>query len=163
MRSATKPGGITALWRMLRRLAREQEGVAAVELALVTPFLVLLVVGVIDFGLAHARKLELAHGVRAGTQYAMIMRPRAEEGTAEIEAAILEAVPDANTPVVQFVCTCIGTGLPAPLCDPTTCGTGFTLNTTVEITLQENYPLLLSFTGLPATINLSESASVRLF
>ncbi|QIL02352.1 pilus assembly protein [Sphingomonas sinipercae] len=45
--------------RRLRLLAREQGGVATIELAMVAPVLALMVVGISDISIAYSRKLEL--------------------------------------------------------------------------------------------------------
>jgi Flp pilus assembly protein TadG len=43
-------------------------GAAAVELALILPFLILLVFGIIDFGRAYNAKLTLTHAAREGVR-----------------------------------------------------------------------------------------------
>lgn len=61
------------LWRQLRRrraLVRGDRGVAAVEAAIVTPVFILLVVGVVEFGLAFKDQLAVTSAVRAGARIA---------------------------------------------------------------------------------------------
>jgi hypothetical protein len=50
-------------------------GVASVEFALVAPVLLLLLGGVVDFGLLIAGRSQLANGLAQGTQYALLQGP----------------------------------------------------------------------------------------
>lgn len=56
-------------------LTGNRRGVAAVEFALIAPVLMLLLGGVIDFGLALAGRSQLANGVAQGVQYALLTGP----------------------------------------------------------------------------------------
>src|SRR3546814_2619523 len=57
-------------------ILRCQRGSVTVEGALVAVLLGVLLLGVIDFGLAFRRQSELANAVRAGTQFALVRRPQ---------------------------------------------------------------------------------------
>lgn len=50
--------------------AGHQEGVAAVEMALLMPLLVVLVLGVIEFGFLFGQELGIGNGAREGARYA---------------------------------------------------------------------------------------------
>ena len=56
------------LYREVRR-CREQRGAAAVEFALVAPLLLMLLVGIITFGLAYNEKLALSNAIREGARF----------------------------------------------------------------------------------------------
>lgn len=56
--------------RRLRLWARRDDGVSAVEAAIVVPVFLLLVVGVIEFGLAFKDQLAVTSAVRAGARIA---------------------------------------------------------------------------------------------
>ena len=59
-------------YRRRRRLGRDESGVALVEMAIVIPFLLLLIFGMIDFGIFLYRDIQLTQGVReAGRQAAV--------------------------------------------------------------------------------------------
>jgi Flp pilus assembly protein TadG len=51
---------------------RNQRGAAAVEFALVLPILLLVVFGIINFGIVLAQKSSLANAVRAGARYGTV-------------------------------------------------------------------------------------------
>ena len=54
----------------LNRILRDDRGVAAVEAAIITPVFLLLIVGVIEFGLAFKDQLAITSAVRAGARMA---------------------------------------------------------------------------------------------
>ncbi len=53
----------------LRRRRADQRGAAAVEMALLTPLLVLLIYGVIEFGVLFGQDLAMGNGAREGARY----------------------------------------------------------------------------------------------
>jgi len=52
--------------------AREERGAAAVEFALVLPILIVIVFGIINFGIVLAQKASLAGAVRTGARYGSV-------------------------------------------------------------------------------------------
>lgn len=61
------------MWRSLNRLFRASDGVAAVEMALIMPFLILLVIGIIEYG----RVIEQTNAVEKGSASAAMYVARA--------------------------------------------------------------------------------------
>jgi len=57
---------------LVRSFARSESGISAVEMALVAPVLMIIFLGLIDYGIAIFNKLELTSSVRSGAQYALI-------------------------------------------------------------------------------------------
>jgi Flp pilus assembly protein TadG len=57
--------------KRLSRLWAATEGLGAVELGFIAPFLLLLLLGIADFGLAFWQQMEIANAADAGSQYAM--------------------------------------------------------------------------------------------
>jgi Flp pilus assembly protein TadG len=55
-----------------RSLFRRRDGTAAVELALISPMLMILLAGIIDFGRAYREEIELSSAVAAASQYALL-------------------------------------------------------------------------------------------
>ncbi|MDH5772691.1 MAG: pilus assembly protein [Rhodospirillaceae bacterium] len=58
--------------RMVQIFARSESGISAVEMALIAPVLMIIFLGLVDYGIAIFSKLELTSSVRAGAQYALI-------------------------------------------------------------------------------------------
>ncbi len=163
-----KPG---PRWRTDRR------GVAAVEFALVSPFLLILLGGAADFGLLVAGKSKLANGVAQGIQYALSTGPAVT--VANLRAAVQGGV--ARSGVTETVtvsvtapaCYCVS-GSPAALSSTSTplsaantctgtCPTGATApGAYVQVAATYIYqPLMPFYSGLAST-TVSESVTARL-
>lgn len=157
-----------------RRLAVPAEllrcrcGSITVEGALVAVFFFVLLLGVIDFGLAFRRHAELENAVRAGTQYAMVRRP--QQGNVEpIRDAVYQTAPFAEgTPGtdldVEFYCECPD-GTPSQ-CSAAggvaLCAGGVERLAFLRIRLSEIYPLMLAYPGFGTDIDLAAEGAVRL-
>ena len=140
---------------------RREQGAASVELALVLPFLVLLVVAMIDYGTAINRKMQLTNAIRAGTQYATVRKP-VEQDLTEIRQAVLDTAPADKTGTRElsstFFCECPdGSAL---VCEDE-CATG-ARGSYVQIVLREDFPLILSYPGIGNPVSLSSVAVIRL-
>ena len=71
-----RSGGAGAMISQRRRrrgsLFRRRDGTAAVEMALISPMLMILLAGIIDFGRAYQEEIELSSAVAAASQYALL-------------------------------------------------------------------------------------------
>ncbi len=143
---------------MTRRRGRAESGAAAVEFAIIVPVLLLLVLGIVDFGYAFGQKLALNHAAREGARMAVV-----ESSGADTQAEIAQLVSDSAGTLVdpldttQVIATVAGTGTSA------TCGPGGALDIGDELEVSVDYdatPLVpLPFLG--GTISLSSSAVFR--
>ena len=145
----------------VRRIWHHQNGAASVELALVLPFLALLVVAMIDYGTAINRKMQLTNAIRAGTQYAMVRKPVQQDLT-ELRQAVLDTAPADETGTRNlsstFFCECPNGA--AIACEDE-CGAG-ERGSYVRIVLREDFPLILSYPGIGNPVSLSSEAVIRL-
>lgn len=153
-----RPAGI---WRC-------QRGSVTVEGAMVAVLLGVLLLGVIDFGLAFRRQSELENAVRAGTQYAMVRRP--QQGDVEpIRDAVYQAAPfPEGTPgtslEVEFYCECPdGTASQCSAAGGVAlCSGGVERHSFLRARLSEDYELMLAYPGFGTDIDLAAEATVRL-
>lgn len=154
--------------RCLVAFGRCTGGSVAVEGAFVAAILFVLLLGVIDFGLAFRRQSELENAVRAGTQYATVRRP--QQGNVEpIIDAVYQAAPFAEgTPgtalEVQFYCQCPN-GTASQCSAPggvALCSGGEERHSYLRVRLSESYDLLLVYPGVGTEIDLAAEGSVRL-
>jgi Flp pilus assembly protein TadG len=84
--------------RKLRALPRRQRGAAAVEFALVLPILLVILLGIIDFGLYFYNDLQLTHVARDAARYLSV--GDVDEATAAISNARLVST-TVGAPVVS--------------------------------------------------------------
>ena len=63
-----------------RQGVRSDRGASLVEFALLAPFLILLLLGIIEFGFVLAQMNEIRHGAREGARYAAVSRPDYDGG-----------------------------------------------------------------------------------
>src|SRR5947209_5320868 len=87
-----------------RHHKRSEQGAAMVELALVLPLLLMLVMGIIFFGLAYNAKVELTGAVREGARALALGKTRTSSSTcdpnlapADAECLVRQAAPALNS------------------------------------------------------------------
>lgn len=71
---------------------KREEGASLIEFAVVMPLLLLLVLGIIEFGFVLAQMNEMRHGAREGARYAAVSRPDIVGGGGVGDAADVVAV-----------------------------------------------------------------------
>ena len=101
-------GGMMATRRPLRRL-RDSKGVNLVEAALLTPLLLLLTFGIVDFSSLFYVYLALENGVSQATRYGVTGQQMTDPGTGtpmnraeSIKAAMRKATPSLTIPDNAF-------------------------------------------------------------
>ena len=143
---------------------RSQTGASLVELAVVMPFLVLLLLGAIDFGRAYYLSIEVANAARAGAQYGAVngnltnfvgMQTAANEDAFD--------VPGGVAPNAVWGCECSDGSNPIPLCSsPPTCAGGpIYLVDYVQVNTSATYQPIIPWPGGPSSIPLSGQAKIR--
>ena len=122
---------------------REERGASAVEFALILPLLVILVMGIIDFGRGFQVQGTLSAAAREGVRMMALQNdPAAARAVARSTASSLEpALTDAQITITPATC-------PA--------GTG---STTVRLTIDYDLPLLTGWFG--ATVDLTATGVMR--
>lgn len=93
---------------------RRERGASAVELAIVAPFLLILLLGIIEFGFVFGQYNELRHAVREGARYAAVSEPDVTGDSAVDKLDVIETVCNAlglGAPTVEIVTTQTGTAI----------------------------------------------------
>jgi len=146
------------MFKLLRGL-HTQEGSAAVEFAISLPFLILLAIGVADFGRLYVVALATANAARAGAQYGA-----QTNGTSGNAAAIEQAArDDAGTVGLQTVtstqiCKCSdGT---TPPCTGTCPGYGLP-QVFVQVTTSNTVSFAFRYPGLPQAVPVVRTVTLR--
>jgi Flp pilus assembly protein TadG len=108
---------------------RSQRGAAAVEFALVMPLLLLLVFGIVEFGLIMNRQITVTHAAREGARYYSLPGITGAQAKARCEAAAPNFQTSAD-PTQNVVCT------PTPLASAGAPGTTVTMEAKVTYKLR---------------------------
>lgn len=134
-------------------------GIAALELALLAPFLALAILGLADTGLAVAQKMRLNDAVQQGAQYGLVRNP-IQGDVSGIVAAMGPGEPNANRVIdVELFCECVaGTAVACTA----TCPGGGQRHRYLDVTATEDYHTLFSYPVIGSTISLRSNAMVRL-
>jgi Flp pilus assembly protein TadG len=155
----------------------DRSGLAAVEFALISPVLLLLLGGVIDFGLMMSGRSQLANGIAQGVQYALL------KGASVSSATITNIVqagssrsgvrPAVSVNVTGPACYCIS-GQPAVLsagpaalsatyaCTGSCPVAGVVPQAYVVVTASYTYQPLMPFYSQLANATVTETVTVKL-
>ncbi|MBA7549814.1 hypothetical protein ES705_42311 [subsurface metagenome] len=77
------------------RIIKSEKGVSAVEFALILPLLIMLVFGIVQFGIAYNNYIALTHAAREGARLAAVNMDEIE-GIAWFENRIKESAPSVS-------------------------------------------------------------------
>lgn len=147
---------IRCLWR---RLTRREEGVAAVEFALVTPVLILMAVCTVDLGMGFHRKMQVQNGADAGAAAASIIGFDAQAITLAITSAAPLAVAD---PAPRKFCGCPELwGISEVEC-AMVCPEGVPVGTYVSTSAQATYNSIFPYPIIGSAVTFRTTAVVRL-
>jgi len=151
------------------RPTQNETGAALVELAVSLPLLILILVGTIDFARIFYTAIELSNAARAGAEYATYDVGRATGSMTNAQNAAIAAAPNINTvsASASSLCQCAtNSGVVTATTPPNTCtatcsGTGGHIVISVTVTATRTFTTIARFPGVPNTITLSRSATLR--
>ena len=136
-----------------------EEGSSLVELALVSPVLLLVLLGAVDFGRAYYMAMEVAGAAHAAAEYAV----QSPTDTTGIQAAATDDAPDVPNLTVAtptYGCECSdGTGYSANCSTTPTCTNNYVSR--VRVTVSATYSPWFPWPGIPSSVPLSNSATMR--
>lgn len=144
------------------RLLKRSRGQSLVEFSLTLPILLMLVFGIVDFGLGLRSYISLSNAVREGARYASVGNPVGVESDCDGTT---------NNTVYGRVCVASGgldlTDLNPDVTLPQGVGPGNSVIVSADYTYQFVTPigdLIGFFSGgvFPSSVNLSSSANMRL-
>jgi hypothetical protein len=138
-------------------------GQSMVELALVTPILLILILITADSARVFSAHLSIGNAAREGASYASRAAGSQCDDVADLElqtrnAALQEAGP-AGT--IFGVAPTVDIQLPADCGEPEPCIDGFEGYECVRVTINYQFEPLFTFPGLPSQIDLERSAQMR--
>lgn len=140
---------------LLNRLRRDHSGNALVELALVTPFLVAITLGVIDFGRGAQASMSLRSAARVGAEYVSRTGDLDKVSTIVAEAANLDLASLAVAPVM--FCECDAGGAECG----TFCADGTVARRFISVTATQTFSTLVPYPLVTNPMHLSGRAVLR--
>ena len=137
-------------------------GQAAVELALISPVLSLLLIGTADFGRAFYFNQEVVAAARAGAQYGSQSVATATDTSGISAAALANGTNVPGLSASSSFCTCES---PAPTGE-TSCATGYcnganSTATYVTVTTSATFKTLVNYPGVPHTSAMTGTAIMQ--
>jgi Flp pilus assembly protein TadG len=142
-------------------LRRDEAGNALVELAAVTPMLLLLAIGAFDFGRVFYTAMAVTGAAHAGAQYGAQSVGKAEDQAGMVQAA-LDSSPDLGisaTASESPVCRC-ATGSATVDCD-TTDSACLPLRVYASVTASRTFTTIVNYPGIPHSVPISRTAQIR--
>jgi hypothetical protein len=141
-------------------LTRTERGSALIELVILIPILVLLAVGVAEFGRLVRTSMTVTHAVKAGAQYGAQDAARADDQTGIANVVRADASPLTLDSVSSSrFCRCPDGS--APACNSTCPGYG-PPEVFVRVRARKAHNFLLRYPGLPATVAVIDTAVMRI-
>lgn len=149
----------TALPSLVKRFRRNERGASAIEFAMISTFLSIVLLNVVDIAIFMLHKMEITGAVRAGAQYALV--DSANATSILITAVVQDStnLSGVNVTVDMDLCGCSdGTAF---LCSSgTTCDSGTTTGRTHYYTdISADYTHTWIF--YPGTISITGNATIR--
>lgn len=144
-----------------------QSGQSLVELALLTPILLLLVIGTVEMGRYAYLSTLVGNAARAGAAYGAQNNITAGDQTKIRNAALADAVDITGLTVTStFVCGCDngGTVVPSPETNAactTACNAGNHLVVSSQVTVSGTFSSLFNYPGIPSPLTISNTATER--
>ena len=167
---------IRRMTEFARRWGSDRSGAAAVELALVAPFLVGILLPMADLGMGAYAKMRVQNAAAAGAQYALEHGYSSSSITTAVQNATSLGTNVTLSPSPTQACYCITSNAlsiqpgdvsaPAPPCAASACSDGTTPGTFVTINTSYTFTPLIAFSvpglNIPSSMTLTGSAVVRI-
>lgn len=143
---------------MRSRIFRLEHGSSLIEVAIILPVLLLFLMGVVDFGRAYYLSNEVVGAAHAGAVYGSQFPTST---TNIVDAAKLDASDVSGlTATASWGCECWDGSSSSPSCGTTpVCSTNIVYYVTVTATA--TYTPLIPWPGIPSSIILSRSTTMR--
>ncbi|WGR95588.1 pilus assembly protein [Bradyrhizobium sp. ISRA443] len=147
--------------RLLGRFRKNTRGAAAIEFGILVPLLTLMVVSVVDIGLAVYRKMQVESAAQAGVEYAIAHGFDSNAMSAAVVNATNSTAISASPAPVKF-CGCATTsGVTSTTCG-STCPGGAQAGTYTTVSAQGSYWTIINYQVVPSGYSLSMQSTVRL-
>ncbi len=145
----------------MSRWTKTERGAQLIEMAILTPFLLLVLLGSTDFARVAYHAITLANAARAGAQFATFSSVAAFNTAGIKAAADLEAENIGTITVASnLYCRC-PTGTTVVSCTVGTCPASAVKELYIDVTASRTFTTLVTWPGVPSPIALSRTATMR--
>jgi len=146
---------------MRKGFAKADEGIAAIEFAVLGAVLCLIVVAIGDLGLGFYSYMQVQNSAQAGAQYAAVHGYNSTSITNAVTNAT-SVTGIAATPAPQSFCGCVvGSAVTTATCG-SVCANGMSAGTYVSVSAARTYSTLISYPGFPASYSQTATSTVRI-
>jgi Flp pilus assembly protein TadG len=152
---------------MGRRGFRRDSGQSLLEVALLTPFLLLLLLGTIEMGRYAFEGIELGNAARAGVAYGAQNHFTAADPNGITDAACQDfqgtnACGLTVTPA--YLCQCDNAGTVSTLSNCTqTCPVGTHEVVSLQVTASDKFTPVFKYPGIPSQVTVNRTATMRIW
>jgi Flp pilus assembly protein TadG len=140
----------------------KQRGSSLIETVILFPVLLLLCTGTMDFARVVYAGIEVANAARAGVQFGALTPGNSGNTSGMVQAALEDAADlgsSAVTATARNFCECVGGTGEVDCSSSTTCGT--TPSGYVSVTANYTFKTLTQWPGLPKSVVLTRTATMR--
>lgn len=140
------------------RSLRSEQGMSLVEMSLVVPVLLLILIGIVDFGRAYYLYNEVVGAAHAGAIYGS----QFPTDTTGMQTAVTNNAPDVSglQATATYGCECYdGSDASASCASPPSCTTNEVYY--VHVTASATYTPLVPWPGIPTSVPMSETVELR--
>ena len=153
--------GLAGFWGVgAKRVWRQRRANAAVEMALIAPALVLLLIGLADYGTLIYRRMQVQYAAQAGADFAM----RNGFNSGAIASAVTGASSFAGltaTPTPVEACGCAAANVMTPATCGSTCAGGQAAGAYVTVSASGTYTTILPYPGIPNSFTFTSASMAR--
>lgn len=140
--------------------SRYQQGVAVIEMAIVLPFLILLLLGAADFARLYNAKIKIDAASRAGVHYGSRLLANATDHAGMVAVAQTDAALVGMTASATDFCYCNGQP-PAVVCASSCSPPDTQPQRYVEVVTGYTFHTTVSYPGIPSPVNLTATSRMR--
>ena len=147
--------------RIFRDFANNRRGAAAIEFGVLVPVLALMVVSVVDVGLAVYRKMQVEGAAQAGVEYAVAHGYDTNAISAAVANATNSTAITANPGPTKYCGCATASGVNSMTCG-SVCPGGAMAGTYTTVSAQAVYYTIINYQLVPNSYSISMQSTVRL-
>ena len=145
----------------MSRWLKKERGAQLIEMAILTPFLLLVLLGATDFARVSYYAITLANAARAGAQFATqssvaAFNTAGIKAAAELEATNIGAISVSSS----LACRCPGSAVVVD-CTTGACPSSAVKELYSSVTASQTFTTLVSWPGIPSPIDLTRTSTMR--